>query len=143
MRSTTTRNLRPLLALSIMMLAGCVNPFTENYVGSRQELEGTPVRVQKKIKSVRLGVSKFTKKIEAGQLPSDDDALATAEEVGASAYWWRYAPAYSSANESARMGAGNGKVGSTPTFGPVLGEKAVKWYEFEAIFYANLPVEKP
>ena len=143
MRSTTTRNLRPLLALSIMMLAGCVNPFTENYVGSRQELEGTPVRVQKKIKSVRLGVSKFTKKIEAGQLPSDDDALATAEEVGASAYWWRYAPTYSSANESARMGAGNGKVGSTPTFGPALGEKAIKWYEFEAIFYANLPIEKP
>jgi hypothetical protein len=108
-----------------MALAGCANPFMDNYVGGRQELEGTPVRVFKEIKS------------------TDDEALATAEEVGASAYWWRYAPTFSASDESARMGAGDGMVGSTPAFGPALGEKAFKWYDFEAVFYANLPVEKP
>ncbi len=143
MRSIPNRSLRTLLAVSAVILAGCANPFMENYVGSRQESDGTPVRVQAEIESVRLGVSRFTKKIEAGQLPGDKEAMAAAEEVGAKAYWWRYAPTFSSANESARMGAGNGRVGSTPAFGPALGEKAVKWYEFEAVFYANLPVKKP
>jgi hypothetical protein len=143
MRSTTTRSVRALLAISVMILAGCANPFTDNYVGSQQDLTGTPMRVHTEFKSVRLGVSKFTKKIEAGQLPGDKEALATAEEVGAKAYWWRYARAFSSGDESARMGAGSGKVGSSPAFGPALGEHAVKWYEFEAVFYANLPIEKP
>ncbi|MDE0888551.1 MAG: hypothetical protein OSA40_03740 [Phycisphaerales bacterium] len=145
MRSTprSLRSLRSLLVISTMALAGCANPFMDNYVGGRQELEGTPVRVFKEIKSTRLGVSKFSKKMEIGQLPGDDEALATAEEVGASAYWWRYAPTFSASDESARMGAGDGMVGSTPAFGPALGEKAFKWYDFEAVFYANPPVKKP
>ena len=128
MRPKPIQSLRTLLVVSTVLLAGCANPFMENYVGSRQESDDTPVRVQAEIKSVRLGVSRFTKQIDAGQLPGDKEAMAAAEEVGAKAYWWRYAPTFSAANESARMGAGNGKVGSTPAFGPALGEKAIKWY---------------
>lgn len=131
--------LRSTLALGVLTLAGCVNPFIENYIGSRQSATTDPVRVVAKANTPRLGTSRFSTKMEIGNLPGDDEARAAAAEVGAEAYWWRFAPSFSAGNESATIGAGSGRVGSTDPFGPSFGEKTIKWYEFEAVFYANAP----
>ena len=131
--------LRSLLATGVLTLAGCVNPFLENYVGSRQSATGDPVRVVAKGNAPRLGTSRFSKKMEIGKLPGDDEARAAAAEVGAKAYWWRFTPSFSGGNESARMRAGNGQVGGVDPFGPALGEKTIKWYDFEAVFYTVEP----
>ena len=68
--------LRSLLATGVLTLAGCVNPFLENYVGSRQSATGDPVRVVAKGNAPRLGTSRFSKKMEIGKLPGDDEARA-------------------------------------------------------------------
>lgn len=136
-------NLRPivrsLLATGVLALGGCANPFLENYVGTRRPATTDPVRIVAKADMPRLGTSRFSKQMEIGKLPGDDQARAAAAEVGAKAYWWRFAPSYSAGNESAKMRAGNGRVGSTDPFGPAFTEKTIKWYDFEAVFYANAP----
>ena len=130
---------RSLLVTGVLALGGCVNPFIENYVGTRQTSTGDPVRIVAKTNAPRLGTSRFSKKMEIGELPGDKEARAAAAEVGAGSYWWRFAPSYSAGNESAKMRAGSGRVGSTESFGPAFGEKTIKWYDFEAVFYAGAP----
>lgn len=139
MSSRSVSILRPALAIGVLALAGCANPFIENYVGTRQAAKGDPVRIVAKTNAPRLGTSRFSKKMEVGELPGDKEARAAAAEVGAGSYWWRFAPSYSAGNESARIRAGNGRVGSTDPFGPSFGEKTIKWYDFEAVFYADAP----
>lgn len=139
MSSRPVSILRSVLATGVLALAGCANPFIENYVGTRQPATTDPIRVVAKADTPRLGTSRFSKKMEAGNLPGDKEARAAAAEVGAAAYWWRFAPSYSAGNESAMIGAGSGRVGNTDPFGPAFKEKTIKWYEFEAIFYANAP----
>ena len=131
--------LRSTLAAGVLAMTGCVNPFIENYVGIRRSATEDPIRLDAKADRPRLGTSRFSKQMEAGTLPVDAEARAAASEVGAGAYWWRFAPSFSAANEAARIGGGNGRVGNTDPFGPAFGEKAIKWYEFEAVFYADDP----
>ena len=139
MSSRPVSILRSVLATGALTLTGCVNPFIENYIGTRQTATEDPIRVVAKADAPRLGTSRFSTKMEIGSLPGDTEARAAAAEVGAGSYWWRFAPSFSAGNESATIGAGSGRVGTTDPFGPAFGEKTIKWYEFEAVFYAGPP----
>jgi len=142
LRNQTTSTCRRLALAAIvpMMLAGCVsNPFKSNYVGRTQEPEGNPVRLPGKQDLRRLGTCQFDIDEIATLLPSDAQAKAAARSVGASAYWWTSRPKFHAGNSVSQQQRKRGKVGSSPAHGITYDEKAIKWYTFEAIFYADRP----
>ncbi|MAC20331.1 MAG: hypothetical protein CMJ23_11795 [Phycisphaerae bacterium] len=140
-RGHRTLLLAAVLALPVI-LGGCVsNPFQKNYTGRTQPLEGTPQRLQKKEALRRLGTSQFDVEITAGMLPDDDTALAVARDVGAKSYWWTSRPKFNARNASAQRVKSRGRIGQTDPSGTGFGEKSIKWFEFEAVFYADLPDE--
>lgn len=137
------RSNRPALAAAIVLpflLTGCVtNPFMTNYSGKTQSLEGTPERLLKKDDLRRLGTSRFEVEMTAGTLPGDDQAKAAAREVGARSYWWSSRPKFHGGNDAARAVKSRGRVGQTERGGTAFAEKAIKWYSYEAVFYADAP----
>lgn len=123
-----------------MMLAGCIsNPFKKNYVGATQELEGEPVRLFGKQDLRQLGTAQFEIDKVIGIIPDDDDALAAARAVGAASYWWTNRPKYSGGNVAARQQWKRSRVGTTESAGMPMSEKTIKWYNYEAVFYADRP----
>lgn len=125
-------------------LAGCTsNPFMTNYVGVVQPLEGEPVRMTTKQELRRLGSSRFEIDQKAGMRPDDTQALAAAREVGASAYWWTSRPKYHGTNTAEQQQRMRGRVGNTATGGIATGERALKWFAYEAVFYADRPKAGP
>lgn len=135
------RNLLLAAMLTVpVVLAGCVsNPFQKNYTGRTQPMEGTPQRLTKKESLRRLGTSQFDVEITVGMLPDDDQAMAVARNVGAKSYWWISRPKFSALNASAQRVKSRGRIGQTDPYGTGFGEKSIKWFEFEAVFYADLP----
>jgi hypothetical protein len=125
---------------AIVSLGGCAsNPFVDHYVGQRRDSTETPTRLLTEQELPRLGSCRFDVDVVAGKLPGDAQALAAAEEVGAAAYWWSSRPKYNAGNAVARQLDRGGRVGQTTASGPGWNEKAIKWYEFEAVFYATTP----
>ncbi len=123
-----------------MMLAGCVsNPFKKNYVGEIQPQETEPVRLFGKQDLRRLGSSQFDIDKVIGIVPGDDEALSAARSVGAASYWWTSRPKYSGGNTAARQQWKRNRVGTTQGAGMPMSEKTIKWYTYEAIFYADRP----
>jgi hypothetical protein len=127
-------------ALVLTTLGGCAsNPFVDHYVGQRRPATGEPVRLLTEKELPRLGTSKFDVDVVAGKLPGDEQALAAAKDVGAAAYWWSSRPKYNAGNAAAEQMERSGRVGQTAAAGTGWNEKALKWYEFEAVFYATTP----
>lgn len=139
--STPVRRLsRFALAATALALAGCAsNPFLDHYVGQRLDATDAPTRLLTEQELPRLGTSRFDVDMVAGKVPGDDQALAAAKAVGASAYWWSSRPKFSAGNTAARQMERSGRVGQTSAAGTGWNEKALKWYEFEAVFYAKTP----
>lgn len=144
----TRRPRRGLLLAAILpsLLAGCAsNPFQANYVGIMQEsdveMEADPIRLITKEDLRRLGTSRFEIDMVIGVIPGDEEAMETAREVGAVAYWWSSRPKYSSGNAAAKQQWKRGRVGTTDPGGMSNDEKTIKWYAYEAIFYADRPSE--
>ncbi|MEE2972628.1 MAG: hypothetical protein VX672_05840 [Planctomycetota bacterium] len=137
------RTARPGLAAALvlpLLLAGCAsNPFVTNYTGSTQPLEGTPERLLKKEDLRRLGSSRFDIEMTAGSVPGDDQAQAAAREIGARSYWWSSRPKFHSGNDAARNMKSRGRIGQTRRGGTAFDEKTIKWYSYEAVFYADAP----
>ena len=138
-----SRPRRPLLAAAVLLpvlLGGCVsNPFVKNYVGKTQSLEGAPQRLLKKDDLRRLGTSQFDVEMTAGTVPGDDQAMAAARKVGARSYWWSSRPKFHGGNDAARTMKSRGRVGQTERGGTAFAEKSIKWYSYEAVFYADAP----
>jgi hypothetical protein len=131
---------RIIAALALATLGGCAsNPFVDHYVGTRRASTNAPMRLLTETELPRLGTSKFDVDAVAGKLPGDDQALAAAKDVGAAAYWWSSRPKYNAGNVAARQLERGGRVGQTAAAGTGWNEKALKWYEFEAVFYATTP----
>jgi type IV pilus biogenesis protein CpaD/CtpE len=131
---------RVIAALALATLGGCAsNPFVDHYVGTRRASTNAPMRLLTETELPRLGTSKFDVDVVAGKLPGDAQAQAAAEEIGAAAYWWSSRPKYNAANAVAKQLDRGGRVGQTTASGPGWNEKAIKWYEFEAVFYATTP----
>lgn len=138
----TTRTRLALAAIVPGLLAGCVsNPFQSHYVGRTQELQGDPIRVAGKQDLRRLGTAQFDIDEFTTILPGDTQAMAAARSVGASAYWWSSRPKFHAGNNVAQAQRKRGTVGSKSVHGISYSEKAVKWYTYEAIFYADRPAE--
>lgn len=137
----TFRSIRPAAVTAVaIMLAGCAsNPFLDHYVGQRRDGSGTPERLLSEQELPRLGTSRFDVDMVAGKVPGDAQAQAAAAEVGAAAYWWSSRPKYNASNTAARQLETRGRVGGTQSAGAGWNEKAIKWYEFEAVFYAKTP----
>ena len=139
---TPTLDLRRKSCFAVVALAttlgGCAsNPFLDNYVGTRQESTATPERLLTEQELPRLGTSRFDVDMVAGKVPGDEQALAAAKEVGAASYWWSSRPQYNAGNTVARQQQSRGRVGGTAAYGTGFDEKALKWYRYEAIFYAS------
>lgn len=121
-------------------LGGCAsNAFLDNYIGTRQASPGTPERLLTEQELPRLGTSRFDVDMVAGKLPGDEQALSAAKEVGAASYWWSSRPLYNAGNTVARQQKSRGRVGGTNASGTSFDEKTLKWYRFEAVFYAKTP----
>ena len=125
---------------ALMLLGGCANPFVSNYAGRRQTSESTPVRVMQPIEARRLGVSRFDIDSNVMGLPDDAQARAAAEEVGAAAYYWKSTPKFHGGNLSNSFVESNASSGNTKFNTQGYDDKLIRWYEFEAIFYADDPV---
>ena len=140
-RHQTTSPRRLALALLLPILfAGCAaNPFESNYVGRTQGLEGEPVRLPGKQDLRRLGTARFDIDEMASTLPGDEQALETARAVGANAYWWTSRPKFNAGNTASQQQRQRGRVGSSAVHGISYDEKSIKWYTYEAIFYADRP----
>ena len=133
---------RVVAALALATLGGCAsNPFVDHYVGRQRDSTEAPVRLLTEQELPRLGTSRFEVDAVAGSVPGDEQARAAAEEVGAAAYWWSSRPKYNAGNAAARQLDRGGRVGQTSAAGPGWDEKAIKWYQFDAIFYAKTPGE--
>ena len=126
--------------LGSLMLAGCAsNPFESNYVGRTQDFQGEPIRLPGKQDLRRLGTCRFDIDEIATILPNDKQAKEAARAVGANAYWWTSRPKFNAGNTASQQQRKRGRVGSSSAHGISYDEKAIKWYTFEAIFYADRP----
>lgn len=124
------------------LLSGCAsNPFLENYVGRTRDPSESPTRLLTEQKLPELGRSRFDIDMVAGEVPGDAEALAAAREVGATAYWWSSRPKFNAGNVASQRQQARGRVGGTAAFGTGYDEKTLKWYQFEAVFYAMPPAE--
>jgi len=131
---------RVIAALALATLGGCAsNPFVDHYVGTRRDATTAPVRLLTEQELPRLGTSSFDVDAVAGTVPGDQQALAAAQEIGAAAYWWSSRPKFNAGNTAARQMQQRGRIGQTAASGTGWDEKAIKWYEFEAVFYATTP----
>ena len=64
---------------------------------------------------------------------------AAAEEIGAVAYYWKSTPKFHAGNVSNRFAEQRASSGNTKFSTQGYDDKLIKWYEFEALFYADLP----
>ena len=127
------------LLTAAVVIGGCANPFVTSYDGRRQASESTPVRVFQPLEARRLGISRFDIDANATGLPGDAEARAAAEEVGAAAYYWKSTPKFHAGNVSNRFAEQRASSGNTKFSTQGYDDKLIKWYEFEALFYADLP----
>ena len=123
----------------LMLVAGCANPFIENYNGRRQASELDPVRVRQPIEGRRLGTSRFDIDSNVTGVPGDAQAKAAAIEVGAAAYYWKREPKFNAGNTGSRFTESGASTVGAKFNSRGFNEKMIKWYVFDAIFYADAP----
>ena len=122
-----------------MLVGGCANPFIENYDGRRQASELDPVRVPQPIDGRRLGTSRFDVDSNVTGVPGDAQAKAAAIEVGAAAYYWKREPNFNAGNAGSRFTESGASTVGAKFESRGFNEKMIKWYRFDAIFYADAP----
>ena len=122
-----------------MLVGGCANPFIENYDGRRQASELDPVRVPQPIDGRRLGTSRFDIDSNVTGVPGDAQAKAAAIEVGAAAYYWKREPNFNAGNAGSRFTESGASTVGAKFNSRGFNEKMIKWYRFDAIFYADAP----
>lgn len=122
-----------------MLAGGCSNPFLSSYSGRRQAIDVTPERVQRPIEARRLGTSVFDVDMNAMGVPGDAQAKAAAQEVGAPAYYWKSEPKFHAGNVTNSFVDDSAVIGGTRISAQSYDEKLIKWYTYEAIFYADPP----
>lgn len=122
-----------------MLVGGCANPFIENYDGRRQASELDPVRVPQPIDGRRLGTSRFDVDSNVTGVPGDAQAKAAAIEVGAAAYYWKREPNFNAGNAGSRFTESGASTVGAKFESRGFNEKMIKWYRFDAVFYADAP----
>ena len=130
---------------TLAALSGCANPFLENYSGARfSPTEQAVVLMEDPKDHLPIGRSGFI----ASQVVGDDEAIAAAKEIGATAVVWSKNYLNSTTNFTSRVqpvtsnttttivGDVNAQVTTTQTDYQYIPETRTNhWWKYEAAFY--------
>jgi hypothetical protein len=134
-----------LAVCSLAALSGCANPFLENYSGTRfPATEQVMILMEAPEGQSPIGRSAFI----ATQVLGDDEALAAAQEVGATAVVWSKSYLNSTTDLTTRVqpvtsnttttivGDVNAQVTTTQTDYQYIPETRTNhWWEYKAVFF--------